>query len=133
MVFRFASGLVLIVLVSLAGTSAEKQNLRLRRQLSRQCYRSDVLQERLAKLRLRVEQLGAPARLIDALDQGRLKLRPPDSPEPAEPMTQESPAKRAASEAMAARHDRSDNRLPNRGLPPNSMPRNQTRDSSDRR
>lgn len=80
MFFRFGSAVVLVVLVALAGTALEKQNLALRRQLSRQHYRRDVLLEQHARLRLHAQQLGAPIRLLDALASGKLDLHRPEQP-----------------------------------------------------
>jgi hypothetical protein len=77
MFFRFGSAVVLVVLVSLAGVALEKSNLELRREVSRQQYRTEVLLEAHAKLRLRTQQLGAPVRLIEPLEQGKLKLQQP--------------------------------------------------------
>jgi hypothetical protein len=59
MFFRFGSALVLVVVTSLLGIFVEKQNLTLRREISRQHYRMDVLQEEHARLRLRSQQLAA--------------------------------------------------------------------------
>jgi len=74
MYFRFGSALVLVVVVSLATIALEKQNLELRRAVSRQHFRMDVLRDAHAGLRLKTQQLGAPARLIDALEAGTLQL-----------------------------------------------------------
>ena len=84
MFFRFSSAVVLVVLVSLAGIAIEKQNLELRRSLSRQRYRMDVLHEAHARLRVRTQELGAPARLIDSVDRGELEQRPPEKTAEAE-------------------------------------------------
>lgn len=78
MFFRFGSAVVLVVLVSLAATALEKQNLELRRRISRQHFRTDVLLEKHARLRLKSQRLGAPTRVIRALEEGRLKLREPE-------------------------------------------------------
>lgn len=80
MYIRFSSAVVLVVLVSALGVALEKRNLDLRRSLSRQTYQLDVLTTKLARQRVRTQQLGAPARLIDALESGRLKLKPPEKP-----------------------------------------------------
>ncbi len=68
MFFRFAAALVLIVLISLAGTALEKRNLELKRIVSRQQYRLEVLLEQHASNRVLAQQLGAPSRLVDKLD-----------------------------------------------------------------
>jgi hypothetical protein len=78
MYFRFGSAVVLVVLISLAGVALEKENLELRRSVSRQHYRMDVLDEAQARLRLRTQELGAPARLIERIENGTLPLDPPE-------------------------------------------------------
>jgi hypothetical protein len=77
MFFRFGSAIVLVVLISLAGTTLEKMNLECRRELSRQHYRTEVLLEQHAKLRLLTQRMGAPARLIEPLERGELKVSQP--------------------------------------------------------
>ncbi len=57
MFFRFCSAIVLVVLVSLAGTAIEKGNLELRREVTRQHYRLNVMLEAHAKLRLKTQQM----------------------------------------------------------------------------
>ncbi len=68
MFFRFGAALLLVVLISLAGTALEKRNLELKRVVSRQAYRLEILQEQHAAKRVLAQQLGAPNRLIDQLD-----------------------------------------------------------------
>ena len=68
MFFRFATALVLVVLISLCGTALEKRNLELKRVVSRQQYRLEILLEQHAANRVLAQQLGAPHRLIDQLD-----------------------------------------------------------------
>ncbi len=80
MYFRFASALVLVVTVSLFGIALEKRNLELRREVSRQHFRMDVLRDVHAQLRLETQQLGAPARLVEALESGTLQLETPQTP-----------------------------------------------------
>ncbi len=87
MFFRFGSAIVLVVLVSVVGIALEKRNLGIRRQISRQHYRSEVLLETHAKLRLRTQQLGAPVRLIDTLEHGKLDVRQPQEPPDTAPQT----------------------------------------------
>ncbi len=67
MYFRFASTICLVVVVSLIGVGLEKETLSLRREVSRQHFRTDILGENRAKLRWECEQLGAPQRLIEQL------------------------------------------------------------------
>jgi hypothetical protein len=68
MFFRFGSALVLVVLISLAGTALEKRNLQLKRAISRQHYRREILLEQHSSRRVEAQRLGAPMRLIDTLD-----------------------------------------------------------------
>src|SRR5260370_30276059 len=68
MFFRFGGALVLIVVISLAGTAFEKRNLVLKRVVSRQRYRLDILLEQHAANRVLAQQLGAPSRLVDKID-----------------------------------------------------------------
>ena len=83
MFFRFGSALVLVVLISLAGTALEKRNLELKRIVSRQQYRLEILLEQHAANRVLAQQLGAPSRLIDKLDDDGAA---PDKPaQPAKP------------------------------------------------
>ena len=69
MFFRFGSAIVLVVLISLAGTALEKRNLELRRSVSRQQYRQEILLERYAGHRVQAQQLGAPLRVIETVDE----------------------------------------------------------------
>jgi hypothetical protein len=66
--FRFGAALVLVILISLAGTALEKRNLELRRVVSRQQYRLEVLLEQHASNRVLAQQLGAPSRLVEQAD-----------------------------------------------------------------
>ena len=84
MYFRFASAVALIVAISVAGVALEKRGLELRRETTRQSYRTDVLHDRLARLRVRSQQLGAPTRFFDSLESGSLQLKPPQTPQRAE-------------------------------------------------
>lgn len=80
MFFRFGAALFLVVLISLIGTMLEKRNLELKRAVTRQHYRTQVLEEQRVACRITAQQLGAPARLIDDLDP---ELLAPAAPEPA--------------------------------------------------
>jgi hypothetical protein len=80
MYFRFGSALFLVVLVAMAGVALEKRTLELRRSVSRQHYQTDVLQDAYSRARLRTQQLGAPERVIDALDAGEMELNAPTQP-----------------------------------------------------
>lgn len=63
MFFRFAAGLLLVVLVSMVGVRLEKQTLEMRRAVSVQYYQTDVLLELLVRLRLETQKLTAPAQV----------------------------------------------------------------------
>ena len=64
MYFRFAAGLTLVVLVSMAGVWLEKQTLEMRRTVSVQYYQTDLLLDLLVRQRLETQQLTAPAHLV---------------------------------------------------------------------
>ena len=66
---RFAAAVVLIVVTVLVGIGLEKRNLELRRSLSLQAYRIEQLEERLARVKLELEQL----RSIKTADQAGKK------------------------------------------------------------
>jgi len=75
MFVRFAGAVLLIMLIALAGIGLEKRNLELRRAVTLQHYRLEVLQRRHAQHRLKVQQLGAPARMIESLESGELQVQ----------------------------------------------------------
>ena len=58
--FRFASAVVIVVVVSLAGIAQEKRHLSLTRTMSLQQYRMDQLLEQQAHLRFRIHELTSP-------------------------------------------------------------------------
>lgn len=64
MSFRFLAAMVLVVAVSLAGTTLEKQTLTLRRRVSQQQYQLDELDQRLTKLRLATHQRRTATRML---------------------------------------------------------------------
>lgn len=76
MFFRFVFALLLVVAVSLLGVALEKRILALKRATALQQYRAEQLDEQGIRLRLRTQQLGAPARLIEDIDTGRIDLQP---------------------------------------------------------
>ncbi len=83
MFYRFGGALVLLVIIALGGIAIEKQNLTLRRAVSHQKFRQDVLLEEHAVHRLKAQQLGSPGRLIDDLDEAEMRRpqgRPPVPP-----------------------------------------------------
>ncbi len=63
MYFRFAAGLMLVAVVSMAGVWLEKQTLEMRRTVSVQYYQTDVLLDLLVRMRLETQQLTAPAQM----------------------------------------------------------------------
>ena len=75
MFFRFGITIVLIVGVSLAGIAIEKRTLSLQRSVSLQHYRAEQLEEQRVRLRLRCEELGAPLRLLEEVEAGRLSIQ----------------------------------------------------------
>ena len=81
MFFRFGAAVSLIVLVALCGTALEKENLQLKRALTHQQYRLDVLLDSHVKLRLEAQRLGTPERLLGPLDRGELPLERPLKPQ----------------------------------------------------
>src|SRR4051812_25828913 len=66
MFFRFGGALVLLVMIALGGIAVEKRSLDLRRAVSHQNFRQDVLIEEHALHRLKAQQLGAPSRLLES-------------------------------------------------------------------
>ncbi|HXY35609.1 MAG TPA: hypothetical protein VEI07_15360 [Planctomycetaceae bacterium] len=85
MYFRFGAAVVLAVLVAVAGIAIEKRCLTLRRALTREHYRYEVLRDLYARQRLQTQQLGAPARLLESLESNRREFvarRPTDSRPP---------------------------------------------------
>lgn len=68
MYFRFGFAVVLVVLISLTAIAVEKENLALRRELSRQHYRMDLLREQHIRLRLRSQELAAVDRLLNTAE-----------------------------------------------------------------
>lgn len=64
MYFRFGCGLTLVVAISLAGLVLEKRSLELRRAITHQQYRLDVLLQRHTHERMQTQQYAAPSRLL---------------------------------------------------------------------
>lgn len=92
MFYRFGGALVLLVLIALGGIAIEKRNLTLRRAVSHQKFRQEVLLEEHAVHRLKAQQLGAPGRLIDDLDEA--EMRRPQGHTPVPPVKFKAPAAR---------------------------------------
>jgi hypothetical protein len=84
MFFRFLCCVALVVLIALAGVALEKKTLETRRKISQQHYRMEVLRESHAKMRLRVQELGAPKKLIESVEKGELPVRRPQKPDMSE-------------------------------------------------
>jgi hypothetical protein len=83
MFYRFGGALVLLVIIALGGIAIEKRNLTLRRAVSHQKFRQEVLMEEHAVHRLKAQQLGAPSRLMDDLEEAEMRRphgRPPQPP-----------------------------------------------------
>jgi len=68
---RFQGAVLVAVLVAIAGSSAENAILDRHRSIGRQYFRLDAIQERVARLRLRTEELGAPSRLVRPAERDR--------------------------------------------------------------
>ena len=88
MFFRFAAGLILVVLVSMCGIMLEKQLLEMKRTVSRQYFQVDMLLEMHASLRLSIQRQTAPAQMA-ALNASSFTGQQPTS----------SPATRSQSDA----------------------------------
>ena len=69
MFFRFCAALSLVVLIAVLGITLEKQLLDLKREQTLQVYRLEQLEEKYARLKLRTQELGAPSRLLESLEQ----------------------------------------------------------------
>ncbi|ADG67618.1 hypothetical protein Plim_1788 [Planctopirus limnophila DSM 3776] len=77
MFFRFGVAVLIVVAISLYGTSLESEVLSLKRQIIRQSYRIDVAQEQLVQLRLEVHAASSPVHLLPKLERGELMaIRP---------------------------------------------------------
>jgi hypothetical protein len=98
MFFRFGAALLFVVLISLAGTTLEKRNLELKRAVSRQHYRLEILEEQYVSQRVTAQQLGAPGRLIDQIDAELLAPAQPEQPaQPASRPSRKKPQTRSRS------------------------------------
>ncbi len=110
MFFRFAAGLLLVVLVSMAGVRLEKHTLQMRRDVSVQYYQTDLLLELLVRLRLETQRLTAPAQLAATMDEAASPANQRTSGALAKPRTQT--AIRLDSNDDKAKRPTSDDRLP---------------------
>lgn len=109
--FRFAAGLLLVVLVSMVGVRLEKQTLEMRRAVSVQYYQTDVLLELLVRLRLETQKLTAPAQ-VALMQQAR------EEADPASIKSQAKGAKKSERKSVPARVQQ--------GSQPESMARKST-------
>lgn len=80
MFFRFGAAIVVVVAISLTSVAIEKRNLELRRAISHQEYQRELLIERQARTRAETEKLGAPPRLLEALEADKLRMREVETP-----------------------------------------------------
>lgn len=80
MFVRFQGAILIVAVVAIGGSALEGAALDRRRAIGRQHYRLDASRERVARLRLRAEELGAPSRLRQPEETGRLDLNPPAAP-----------------------------------------------------
>lgn len=79
MYLRFGLALAIVIAISVAGAVVENENRRLERQIARQQLRRDLLVEKIASARTESRQLGAPPRLVRAVEEGRIALPIPQS------------------------------------------------------
>lgn len=62
---RFGAAIAILVAVSLTGVALEQRSLEFSRRSSLQTFRADRLEQEAAELRLRIEALQTPQRLMD--------------------------------------------------------------------
>jgi len=67
---RFGAAMAILVAVALTGVALEQRSLELSRQFSLQTFRADRLEQEAAELRLRIESLQTPQRLMEARQSG---------------------------------------------------------------
>jgi hypothetical protein len=63
---RFGAALAILVAVTLTGVALQQRSLELSRQSSLQTFRADRLEQEAAELRLKIEELQTPQRLLEA-------------------------------------------------------------------
>lgn len=76
MLFRFCAAMSLIVLIAAAGITVERRILDLKRQQTLQVYRLSQMEERYARLKLRCQELNAPARWLERLETAHATPKP---------------------------------------------------------
>ena len=77
MYFRFGAGILLIVVISVAGIAIEKSTLDVRRDISAQHFRMEVLRDEHIQLRLETQKLRSPGRMMDSIAAGKIKVQRP--------------------------------------------------------
>ena len=80
MYFRFGVAFIIVIAVSICGVVIEKDNLRLKQQITQQQFRQDQLVQKIASARVESQQLGAPPRLLQAVEEGRIVVPTPQTP-----------------------------------------------------
>jgi len=63
---RFGAAIAILVAVALTGVALEQRSLELARQSSLHTFRADRLEQQASELRLRIEELQTPQRLMEA-------------------------------------------------------------------
>jgi hypothetical protein len=85
-ILRFGSALAILVAVALTGVALEQRSLELSRESSLQTFRADRLEQEAAQLRLKIEELQTPQRLMEAsrahAERGRAASADPDGRRP---------------------------------------------------
>lgn len=92
MYFRFGAGILLIVAVSVTGIAIDKSTMDVRRDITQQHFRMEVLRDEQGKLRLQTQQLRSPKRMIESIEAGDLAVRRP--PHSARNVSQKSKRRR---------------------------------------
>ena|ERR1700733_3148565 len=98
MYFRFGAAVLLAALVAVAGVAIEKRCLTIRRALTREHYRYEVLHDLYARQRLQTQQLGAPARLIALIENERRDVIARRATDTGRPETATQPSARRLAE-----------------------------------
>jgi hypothetical protein len=112
--FRFAAGLLLVVLVSMVGVRLEKQTLEMRRAVSVQYYQTDLLLELLVRLRLDTQRLTAPAQLAATIEDASNAKSRRSSPSQNAPSSKQRSQK---SRTRVATEEKKPDRNAEKGLP----------------
>ncbi len=78
MYFRFCCAIILVVIISLIGILFEKQNLEIRRTISKQHFQKDILQDQYSRLRLTTHLHGSPDRIYQKMQEPEESNNDPD-------------------------------------------------------